>query len=308
MESNSHDPNPSIGELGHELTDGNNNTLVESGPTDLEVQRKPWKFVGYRRYAEFISSDDDFFILRRFNTLNVRITLALQDQISVLEEQLEALDKQHSAKSATDINNGTFRGDIEERELLIHQITEALSQYNDAILQQSRLRKHPKAPKRDIKNIKNWHFNHDNRAISEAEQEYLYHEDDLICVVEKEKPPLRRAIDNSRWLRTLEFWKSQDNITVPDYEANNIAYYSDQRIDRFVSVFIVFAGTVMLITPIWILQALTDVVMKLTVITVFIFAALLFMSFFMVTKPFEALGATAAYAAILMVFIQVGSN
>lgn len=51
----------------------------------------------------------------------------------------------------------------------------------------------------------------------------------------------------------------------------------------------------MLITPIWILQALTELKPKLAVITGFIFIFLLVLSLAMVAKPFEALGATAAY-------------
>lgn len=102
-------------------------------PTDREVQRKPWKYVGYKRYAEFISSDDDFFILRRFRSLNVRVALALQDQISVLEEQLDELDRKHSRRDAVDVNNGSIRNEpIEERERLLAQITESIRRYSKA--------------------------------------------------------------------------------------------------------------------------------------------------------------------------------
>lgn len=50
----------------------------------------------------------------------------------------------------------------------------------------------------------------------------------------------------------------------------------------------------MLITPLWILQWLESSVSKLVVITIFNSVFLLVMSFLMVAKPFEALGATAA--------------
>ncbi|RYP88543.1 hypothetical protein DL769_000239 [Monosporascus sp. CRB-8-3] len=243
----------SITEQGTELS-----TVADDGPdtepTDLEVQRKPWKFVGYKRYADFISSDDDFFILRRFSSLNVRVALALQDQISVLEEQLD-----------------------------------------EVILQQSMLRKYPQAPRRDVKSIKNWHFNHDYRAIDEEEQKYLEHTDDLICVVQKDKTLLRKAIDNSLRLRTLPFWRyKKDEIVVPAYDAGNVSYYKDKRMDGFASVLMVSVGVIMLITPLWILQSLASLNMKLAVITAFILVFLLVVSYFMATKPLEGLGATAA--------------
>jgi hypothetical protein len=49
----------------------------------------------------------------------------------------------------------------------------------------------------------------------------------------------------------------------------------------------------MLVTPIWVLNSL-ELRSRLVVITVFIVVFLLVMSFAMVAKPFEALGATAA--------------
>lgn len=95
--------------------------------------------------------------------------------------------------------------------------------------------------------------------------------------------------------------------------------------DTFASAVIVFIGASILITPIWILQAIEDVRMKLAVITAFVLTCLLLLSFAMASKPFEALGVAAAYvlqnyhyltlmsngsciryAAVLMVFIQVG--
>lgn len=156
------------------------------------------------------------------------------------------------------------------------------------------LRKYPRAPERDVKSINNWHFNHDYGAIDKDEQQYLEHTDDLICVVQKEKTPLRKVIDNSLRLRTLPLWRYKNDIPVPEYDAGNVSYYKDERMDKFASLIIVSVGVIMLITPIWILQSLADLNMKLVVITIFVFVFLLILSYFMATKPFEALGATAA--------------
>lgn len=117
------------------------------------------------------------------------------------------------------------------------------------VLQQSKLRKYPQAPKRNVKSIKNWHFNHDYRAIDGDEQKYLEHTDDLICVVQKDKTPLRKAIDNSLRLRTLPLWRYKKDTPLPDYDAAHLAYYKDKRMDRFASVLIVSVGMVMLVIP-----------------------------------------------------------
>ncbi len=40
--------------------------------TMAEVNGMPWKYLGYKEYSEFIVSDNELFLLRRFRTLNVR--------------------------------------------------------------------------------------------------------------------------------------------------------------------------------------------------------------------------------------------
>ncbi|KAL0783585.1 hypothetical protein CaCOL14_001492 [Colletotrichum acutatum] len=252
-------------------------------PGEKDIQQKPWKYIGYKGYSSFITSEDDFFILRRFDTLNVRVALALQDELSGLEEELEALDNEFSERAAGDYNNDEF------------------------LIQQHTLRKLPVAPRRDVKSLRNWHHNHDYRAIEKEEQKYLDHEEDLVAMAQKEKTPLRQVIDGSLRLRTLSLWRHREE-SVATYDKKEVTYYSDKRMNNFASAVIIAIGVLILITPIWILQALTDLKAKLAVITVFIFVFLLVLSLAMVAKPFEALGATAAYAAVLMVFLQIQSE
>lgn len=145
-----------------------------------------------------------------------------------------------------------------------------------------------------MKSLRNWHHNHDYGAISEDEQRYLSHEKDLVAVAAREKTPLRQVIDGSLRLRTLSLWRHGEE-KVATYDKKEVTYYSDKRMDSFASAVIIAIGVLMLITPIWILQALADLKAKLAVITVFIFVFLLVLSLAMVAKPFEALGATAAY-------------
>ncbi|KAI1743042.1 hypothetical protein F4680DRAFT_410880 [Xylaria scruposa] len=274
-------------------------------PLPEEVQKQPWKYVGYRRYTEFISSDNDLLIFRRFATLNARVGLLLQDKISLLEHKLMDLEKGFSRRDSEPINNGSLRDDIEERETLLSEISYHLHKYNKFLIQQSQLREYVRAPSRDIKSLRTWHANHQNMAIDEEEHRYLEHHRDLIRLSSKDKTPLRNWIDNSLALRTLRIWKKQSR-DIPKYEANNVSYYSNTSMNAFASGMIVFIGAFLLIVPIWILQAIENLQVKLAVITTFVLVFLLVLSFAMVSKPFEALGATAAYAAVLMVFIQVG--
>ncbi|KAI1457149.1 hypothetical protein F4805DRAFT_475395 [Annulohypoxylon moriforme] len=285
------------------------NDVIIDDPTEDDILQKPWKYIGYKGYSGFIASEYEFFILRRFDTLNVRVALLLQDEISMLEKELSAVDEGYSRKNATDINNGTLRHDQEDRVELLKKIGSKIRYYNDFIIQQTAMNKYQPAPNRVIRAIRTWHSNHEYRAIDKEEQSYLKEENekDLIAVLPKDKLPVRRLIEHSRRLRTLPLWK-QNSTEDPDYDADLVFHYSDKRIDEFASGLIFATGVIMLIAPIWILQSLQNQVYKLIVITLFIFIFLLTLSLAMATKPFEALGATAAYAAVLMVFLQLGSS
>lgn len=74
--------------------------LSEAGTgTDTEKQeadrdsRRAWKTIGYPGFCEYISLDNDAFLIRRFDTLNARVLLDLQYQITELEDELTALDQ-----------------------------------------------------------------------------------------------------------------------------------------------------------------------------------------------------------------------
>lgn len=99
-------------------------------PTQEEIQRKPWKFIGYKGYADFIDSDNDFLILRRFGTLSARVALSLQDEISELERRLGDCDAKYSDRNARDVNNGTFRDELPDRKELLQTIADKISRYS----------------------------------------------------------------------------------------------------------------------------------------------------------------------------------
>lgn len=101
--------------------------------TDNDIFDQPWKYTGYKKYAWFLASDDDFLIFRRFGTLNARILLLLQDEICVAEAKLKSLDEEYSQKTAPRQHNGSFRKESvqqTERKTLLLEIKEKLKEYS----------------------------------------------------------------------------------------------------------------------------------------------------------------------------------
>jgi hypothetical protein len=80
-----------------------------------------------------MASDQAFFILRRFGTLNTRVLLAMQDEIVELEDRLNFMDEEYSRKDYTDaVDNGTFRDDPfgDRRKLVQEILPEKLARYS----------------------------------------------------------------------------------------------------------------------------------------------------------------------------------
>lgn len=88
--------------------------------------------MGYRSFARFAASDTDFFVLRRFDYLNTRVLLTLQDELSALEDELETLEQSLRRKDAEEIDNGTLRPDpVPRRAELIALISEKIDRYSE---------------------------------------------------------------------------------------------------------------------------------------------------------------------------------
>lgn len=105
--------------------------VTQPSPTRADIEARPWKYIGYRGFSEFAASNDNFFVVRQFNVLNVRVLLAMQDRLVRLEGSLLALDKQSSLVNGPDIHNGSLRRDeTTERGLLLKEIQSALLEYS----------------------------------------------------------------------------------------------------------------------------------------------------------------------------------
>lgn len=157
--------------------------------------------------------------------------------------------------------------------------------------------------------ISTWLSNEQN-AILDEEAVYISKTSDLVQLVPKPITPLRQLLERSSRFRLSRLWAKRP----PDLPTHSVShpgtvhYSSDARIDRFIGVTITVLGMGMLIAPLWVL-AYTEVMWKrLCVITGFIVLFLGLVAFTTVARPFESLAASAAYAAVLVVFLQIGDQ
>jgi hypothetical protein len=100
--------------------------------TQKEVDEKPWKYIGYKGYSEFISSDSDFLIFRQFGAVSARVALSLQDEVSVLEHELENLDRKYACREAEDVHSGSCRDEQRGRKTLLRELYDGLVKYSQS--------------------------------------------------------------------------------------------------------------------------------------------------------------------------------
>ncbi|KAK6854128.1 hypothetical protein PG995_009221 [Apiospora arundinis] len=283
-------------------------TQREPGNRDIELNeicqddldRKPWKYVGYKEFARYSSSADEFFVLRRYDRLHCRVLLTMQQRIAVLEEKLDALDERLS-RTTEDIDNGTVRTDQSERRALVEESSKELKAYADMVLSYKQLKSAPSAPKWSVKNINTW-LDNNNGPIETTEVEFLKAED-LISVTNSRKSWLRLRFEKHVLSATQGFYGllgERDGLDKTN------TYGKDEPVDSIAAVVIFFVAMAMLIVPLWVLAKTENMDKRLGIITAFIAILLGVITWGTSAKPFEILAATAGYSAVLVVFLQSG--
>ncbi|KAH0545463.1 hypothetical protein FGG08_000464 [Glutinoglossum americanum] len=266
-------------------------------PTPEQVKDCPIKYTGYRVFSKWVASDQGFLIARKFGALNARVILSLQDEISELEDELDATDEVCSRTTApNEINNGSFRLDPIPRrlELVRELLPEKLVQYSG-----------PAVHDEDIGYVKQYF---DNAApIDDIEAAYIDFGEDLIPIKPKQRSFLRKYIEPSLLQKGVRrFFQRKPR----DYDMINdglTIWQDDSRVEGLCTAALAVMGLAMLIGPLWILEFVGGTHTKLGIMTGFI--ALFFAVVHVATtaRVFEVLAATAAYSAVLMVFLQLGT-
>lgn len=170
------------------------------------------------------------------------------------------------------------------------------------------MQERPDATDRQIKNVKNWFHNNPN-AIHIEETKFLDAEDGLTALIPRRRVPLRNLINHFDWLLRWTPLRVKD---VRDGDNKQIVHNKNSIIDGIMTFLVVSVGVGMLLAPLWILQTfmlhpdMNTFQTRLGIISGFIILTTALLSGVTRAQPFEVLGATAAYSAVMMIYIQVG--
>ncbi|KAL2354700.1 hypothetical protein BJ546DRAFT_842705 [Cryomyces antarcticus] len=279
--------------------------------SEKDVKNKAWRYKGYPVFSTWMASSNDAFTVRRFGVLHARTILMLQHEIGHLEKCLEEDDRACQNQPLEEpylylANSGSFRNDElyrPQRTKILHSLVPMLEQYDRLVLYHSEMRARPSAPKSTIRNVERW-FEDNGNAIAESERQFIERGGDLIPMVHHEKTPLRHFLEKFEWFFSLNHHYNKH------YDSDTEVYYSDTVVDSMVTIIVLFLGLGMLLGPAWWLTkaANSSLALRLEIISIFVPLFLILLTLVVPTKPFETVAATSAYAAVLMVFMQLGAS
>ncbi|KAH7382739.1 hypothetical protein DE146DRAFT_669726 [Phaeosphaeria sp. MPI-PUGE-AT-0046c] len=284
---------------------------------DIPVQNYP---KGYPLQAAFQSSETSWSIYRGFSYLHSRVILELQDEIRCLEQKLVETDEM-------DLENGdgkrlqsrssdllqASREKIESvRAKLLRSIQEKLVIYDDLLVKTRELNSFQRPSNRDYRSFRTWFWN--VKPLNyELEEEFIKRREDLVSLrLGREWSSFDGLIETC--IRKLHCRFTQRLFATKELrEKTNdecIYYYSQSRIEKLVGLIITLIIFILLVLPVVAMYKLTsvgdrnstfDAVGILVVFTLLFSAA---MSLLTKAKRHELFAASAAYCAVLVVFIS----
>ncbi|KAF3920441.1 hypothetical protein ABW20_dc0104883 [Dactylellina cionopaga] len=267
---------------------------------------------GYPSTAAIVSTDAELSVYRRFDRLNARNLLYYQAEIMYLEAELDKLDeedgllKEPEAKYHLRHFKELWEGRDERtrrRLSVVQEIRYQLKQYNKALFYYKDLLNCSEPSERVVTSIRNWRANQgDPPIIDISEQAYdkMYEADLIALKPPKCDDPLSIFAQNNLG----KFFKKPQPAHIPN--SDNVLYYSETAIDLFVTIICTFLAIIVLVGSMTTLFFVESQGLRLGLVWVFTF--LFAISIFLMAKltKGEIFLATAAYCAILVVYISGG--
>ncbi|KAL2808849.1 hypothetical protein BJX63DRAFT_407710 [Aspergillus granulosus] len=262
---------------------------------------------GYPGFSSWISEDADHegFIFRRFSRLSARNLLNLQSQLIRIEQDLEILDKE--SRQILDVGLRrweTFEDQAKDptnklaqrRRALYDELEIKMKGYHEALVLQSSISNLRRPRTRVFKALQNWFSggSQGKSAILNGRAATLLDDpQDLVA--------LRTPADEDVLSRSL-----QDHWPFPgrEFDAGFISHFQERHVVIVVAVISVITSASLLVGAIVSLYIVQEPKSRLAMIAGF--TALFAISVTLMTnaRRAEVFAATAAYAAVLVVFVS----
>ncbi|KAL8729637.1 MAG: hypothetical protein Q9166_004586 [cf. Caloplaca sp. 2 TL-2023] len=281
---------------------------VDEDPVDHYI-------VGYPKVAAFANADPSFLIYRKFGWLHNRLLLYLQDELVALEYKLDRLD-QRTFTHENDKKLKSRRQDFASPSLrrnVIKQIAEKLKEYDEHLLRFQKVQAMRRPTVRNQTSLFN--FIHNTESLVETEAKWIREGVDLAAVAREEEHGwfngfLEDTLHKISRRATQAIFRSKEQRIVTGQE--KVSLVDAWRLDVALRAVLTVLAAGLLLVPVVILFELqpanVDEVRRkggFQILTILFFTLLFSASCSIFTKARrqEVFTATAAYCAVLVVFL-----
>ncbi|KAK4664597.1 uncharacterized protein QC763_512180 [Podospora pseudopauciseta] len=276
---------------------------------------------GYGRLAALLARQDEYAIFRRFKYLNCLSLLYQQAEIIFLQDHLEelaAMDRTHSCRMRQFFDRDWITlahpGDPESGQqwATMQLIQLKLAKYNKALLTQASLAKLNPPNFQDLTFLREWigRADNGNYPIHGPDQHAWDPEFETDLMAISPRVPLDRL---SRWVNDIIFpWYHKffgAKIKDPEDAAKNLGtgiyIYSESHLQIVIETFVTVVAALLPVLSIVVLYFLGDN-NKFKFMALVIFSAIFALALAIMTKAkrVEVFAATAAFAAVNVVFLS----
>ncbi|KAF4308475.1 hypothetical protein GTA08_BOTSDO04345 [Botryosphaeria dothidea] len=298
------------------------NEEAERDISDTDVRCLEECQEGYPRLAAFKACEPSFSLYRGFSYVHSRLILDLQAKIAALENELDDLDEEEFEDEDKRIRLSSVKEDIEaartaspdqrHRQHILEELRVNVLHYDELLIKAKQLAAFQRPNNRDYCSVRAYFWNF--RPLAKKEEKYIKCREDLVSLRNgREWAGFDQWVETSllKLSRKIPFIKKA--FCPPDLkrktEDEDIRYLSPSRIEKFVGLIITAIVFVLLVLPVigmYRLASFGDTKDIFAAIGVMIVFTLLFaaaMSLLTKARRHELFAASAAYCAILVVFI-----
>ncbi|KAI9729569.1 MAG: hypothetical protein M1834_006765 [Cirrosporium novae-zelandiae] len=259
----------------------------------------------YASFADFIASDVELSIFRRFDRLNARNLLYLQSELLEADNRLTELDEEDNDHQTDDIlpsakcwetlvaRAGEFPAEGERMDL-IQKTRRLMKEYQEALLLHSRILKLQEPSSRAFGAFSQWFEK--SKPLAGYGRDLLKERHDFVA--------LKAPEEQDRLYRIAQDIGERLQPGYHNSTSTEIKYYSERFVQKFIIGASIIIAALLLEGAIVTLYLIRTPRMRLGLIALFtaLFAATV--GLLTNAKRSEMFGATAAYAAVLVVFVS----
>lgn len=282
---------------------------------------------GFPRLAAFQSSEANFALYRSFSYLHSRVLLDLQDEITTLEKELDEIDwddfdddPDRLRSREIDVQKAEGAGSERTRRQVLADIRTKLVDYDELLIKAREIESFQRPSDRNYRSVRRYH--HNTKPLMDAEMDSIRSKEDIVSLrngrewasFDGSVESMLQACDKGlKWIFRTKEPPLQKYFRTPELRKKTtnkyINFYSSSRIDKLVGILITVIIFTLLILPVIAMYRLSsfntqkttfDAVGVLIVFTLLFSAA---MSLLTKAARHELFAASAAYCAILVVFI-----